>query len=92
MLISAPPPCCAQKLLFSEQSTIEASGQWSPNPAGGREMLAIASFVAFPSLLAYGLPRPTLQEIHIDAHEMIMQSLSWDLANRIIIITGDELE
>lgn len=59
MLISAPPPYCAQKLLFSEQSTIEASGQWSPNPAGGREMLAIASFVAFPSLLAHGLPHPT---------------------------------
>lgn len=58
MLISAPPPYWAQKLLFSEQSTIDASGQWSPNPAGGREMLAIASFVAVPSLLAYGLLHP----------------------------------
>jgi len=52
-------------------------------------VLAIASFVAFTSLLA---PIPPLQEIHIDARQLIMQSLSWDLANRIIIITGDELE
>lgn len=58
MLISAPPPFCTPKLLFSEQSTIEASGQWRPNPAGGREVLAIASFVAFTPLPAYGLPPP----------------------------------
>lgn len=59
MLISAPPPYCTQNLLFSEQSTIEASGQWRPNPSGGGEVLAIASFVVFTSLLAYGLPHPT---------------------------------
>lgn len=56
-------------------------------------MLAVASFVAFTSSLAYmASPVPPLQESHIDTRKMIMQSLSWDLANRIIIITGDELE
>lgn len=92
MLISAPPPYCAQKLLFSEQSTIEAWGQWGPNPAGGREVPATASFVAFPSLLNCGLPQAAPprnpQRCSLDDNAIAFL----DLANRIIIITGDELE
>lgn len=55
-------------------------------------MPAIASFVAFTSLLNYGLPQPTPprnpQRCSLDDNAIGFL----DLANRIIIITGDELE